>query len=420
MAALPPEGLTENSQGALSILIVGAGIGGLSAAIALRNVGHRVLDKSDLANDTGAAIHLCPNANGILRRWGVMGETFGACVLSRFVERAMDGNILKDVDLTESNARWPHPWHLVRRAALHRELKRIATAEDGPGIPVTVVPRTRVDKVAPELGLVTLESDQELKAHLVIGADGIYSTTRKAITGKADLNHTGKAAFRFVLPRVAAELNPLTVALANQHDTFTVWFGKDRRVVMYSCDDNALLNFVCIYPESESSTPATDGTPRQGWSGDATREIVLNVFRDFDPHLKALIAIADPPSIKVWPLLDMRPLVDWSRDKLVLIGDAAHPCLPYQAQGAAQAIEDAASLAAVLPIGTPPAEVPRRLALFRDFRFGRTVKIQEYSRLMGRDWDVRAYEAYNFDHDEIANSAALFKKWEEDQLREES
>src|SRR4029434_3476952 len=103
-----------------------------------------------------------------------MAETFGACVVSRFVERASDGRTLKDMDLTESNARWPHPWHLVRRAGLHRELRRIATAEDGPGIPVRVVPRIRVDQVIPSEGLVTLETGQELKTHVVIGADGIY------------------------------------------------------------------------------------------------------------------------------------------------------------------------------------------------------------------------------------------------------
>lgn len=73
------------------------------------------------------------------------------------------------------------------------------------------------------------------------------------------LYRTGKAAFRFTLPRAEAVLNPLTAALASQTDTFTAWFARDRRVVMYPCDDNDLLNFVCIHPENESSTPAEDG-----------------------------------------------------------------------------------------------------------------------------------------------------------------
>ncbi len=103
-----------------------------------------------------------------------MGETFGACVMSRFVERAMDGSILKDVDLATSNAAWPHPWHLVHRAAFHNELKRIATAPTGPGIPAVVLPHHRVYVVAPDQGLITLESGQQLSADLIIGADGIY------------------------------------------------------------------------------------------------------------------------------------------------------------------------------------------------------------------------------------------------------
>ena len=132
------------------------------------------MDKSDLANDSGAAIHLCPNANAILERWGVYGDEFGGCVMSRFVERAMDGRILKDVDLTESNARWPYPWYLVHRAAFHQELRTVATDKEGSGIPAVVAPRSRVDKVCPEQGLVTLESGHELRVHLIIGADGIY------------------------------------------------------------------------------------------------------------------------------------------------------------------------------------------------------------------------------------------------------
>ncbi|KAG7293060.1 hypothetical protein NEMBOFW57_003106 [Staphylotrichum longicolle] len=354
----------------------------------------------------------------------------------------MDGKTLKDIDLTEANARWPHPWHLVHRASLHKELKRVATSEERPGTPVKLFPHHRVVKVNDERGA-TLDNGTVMEADVILGADGIFSTARKAIK-RAFPFPTGKAAFRFVLPRSLAEADPITAPLVSQKGTLTIWFAKDRRVVMYPCDNNERLNFVCIHPDTESQEPRPpfemfkDASPDNvsekdpedsensharikwspEWNKDASLTSVLRVFKGFDPALTALFSKADPASIKVWQLMDMETLFTWVSSKLALLGDAAHPCLPYQAQGGAQAIEDAAALAAVLPLGTDPEVVPERLKLYELIRCARAHRIQEYSRLTGQDWvggkpvvDMRAFEKYNFDHDEIANATAAFKKY---------
>jgi 2-polyprenyl-6-methoxyphenol hydroxylase-like FAD-dependent oxidoreductase len=131
------------------------------------------MDKSNLSSDSGAALHLCPNASGILHRWGLKAQNFGPSLMSRYIERAQDGRTLKDVDLTESNARWPHPWQLVHRASFHQELKRVAVSGEGGGVPVILLSKHRVVDVNPQLGA-TLENGKLVSADVILGADGIY------------------------------------------------------------------------------------------------------------------------------------------------------------------------------------------------------------------------------------------------------
>lgn len=143
---------SASHRGPLRVAIIGAGIGGLSAAIGLRRQGHQVdvsspfsmscrtcmnpyqlYEKSSFAVELGAGIHLTPNGNGILRRWGIFAEEFGGTLLNRRFEFHYNGEPILDEDLATPNLRWEHPWHLVHRVALHGRLKRAATGEDGRG-----------------------------------------------------------------------------------------------------------------------------------------------------------------------------------------------------------------------------------------------------------------------------------------------
>ncbi|KAK0657328.1 hypothetical protein B0T16DRAFT_425591 [Cercophora newfieldiana] len=397
----------------LKIIIVGAGIGGLSAALGLRRNGHEVhiYEQSRFVNEVGAAVHLAPNANGILRKWGIFAETFGANPMDRLVERASDGRLRKDIDLRMPNRRWQHPWHLVHRVNLHHRLKQLATSETGVGTPATLHTASKIVALDPECGSLTLQDGSTVTGDLIIGADGIYSTTRKYIKD-TKLFSTGKAAFRFLIPRRVAEADPVTAPLVEHKNALSMWFGDDRRIVMYPCNDNQLLNIVCIHPESESHA-----TERDEWNKQGSIEQVLKIYQNFDPALKALMGKVDPAAVQVWQLLDMTKLPTWISGKLVLLGDAAHPFTPHQGQGAAQAIEDAAALTVVLPKGTTPDDMSECLQLYEEIRYERTHAIQEYSRLAGADWengvppvDMMAYTNYNFGHDALDHARKIFQR----------
>jgi 2-polyprenyl-6-methoxyphenol hydroxylase-like FAD-dependent oxidoreductase len=126
-----------------------------------------------LANEFGAAVGLYPNGTGILRAWGIFAETFGANSMSRFVEYARDGSVLRE--FPEPNwTCWKHPSQLVYRVALHEGLKQIATSPDGPGTPAKLFTSSKVVAVNPEQGTVTLENGTVATADVVVGADGVY------------------------------------------------------------------------------------------------------------------------------------------------------------------------------------------------------------------------------------------------------
>lgn len=404
----------EDRPSNLKIIIVGAGIGGLSAAIGLRRNGHEVYlyEQSAFASEVGAAVHLSPNSNGILRRWGIYAEEFGANPMNRLIELHQNGKIIRDIDLTEPNKRWQHPWHLVHRGNLHERLKKLATSKKGVGIPAQLHTSSKVMNVDTAQGLVTLTNGETVAGDVIIGADGIYSVTRKYIKD-AKLFSSGKAAFRFLIPRNVAESDPITAPLVEHHNTLRLWFGDDRRIVMYPCNNNELLNFVCIHPDTESHATKTDEWNKQG-----SVEQVPKVFEAFDPAVKALIAKVDPSTLKVWQLLDMEKMPTLTKGKMVLLGDAGHPFTPHQGQGAGQAIEDAVALTTVFPKGTKPSEVFERLKLYEVIRYERAHTIQNYSRLAGSDWingkpqvKMTKFTNYNFGHDEIDHSRNIFNRW---------
>ncbi len=134
----------------------------------------QLYEQSKFANETGAAIHLAPNCNGILRRYGIFAEAIGAVDMCRLAEYNKKGVETRQVDLTEPNKIWQHPWQLVHRVRLHDKLKQIATSDEGRGKPVTLHLSSKVIVVDPETATLQLESGDMVRADVVLGADGIY------------------------------------------------------------------------------------------------------------------------------------------------------------------------------------------------------------------------------------------------------
>ncbi|KAF3004383.1 hypothetical protein E8E13_010013 [Curvularia kusanoi] len=414
-------GTTHDETRPLNVTIVGAGIGGLSAAIFLRQQGHIVtlLEQSRFANELGAAVHLAPNANGLLRRMGLFPEKLGAVECRKLSQLTPAGKELFSIPLEREAHRWQYPWQLAHRVGLHSELKRLATTEEGPGTPALLKTRSRVVDVNTAEGTVTLDNGEVVHGDIVIGADGVHSKTRPKIPGAENIKTfgSGKSAFRFLMPRELAFADPETRKFAEHEGHLIMIFGRDRRVVMYPTSDNTLLNFVNIHPTAESQiNPDEPGS--SDWQNKGNINKMLEIYKDFEPAVLKLLEKADEETLKVWELLDMEKLPSWTHEKLVLIGDAAHPFTPHQGQGAGQAIEDAASLGVMLQRGTPLSAIPERLKLYQKCRYERASYIQEVSRITGMDLgsgpplDAHRFTAYNFGHDEWDYSSQMLRKYE--------
>jgi 2-polyprenyl-6-methoxyphenol hydroxylase-like FAD-dependent oxidoreductase len=225
---------------------------------------------------------------------------------------------------------------------------------------------------------VTLENGDVHTGDVVIGADGVHSLTRTKLPQAKGIKpaSSGKNAFRFLMARQQALDDPETNVIARDMGAVDMWDGADRRVVIYPCANNEMLNFVCIHPESLTTIEAGGDEYNQQISKNA----LLEVYKDFSPQVLRLLEKADPATLKLWPLLDMPTIPEWVEGRLAGLGDAVHPFLPYRASGGAMAIEDAVSLSVMLPRGIAAADVPERLKIYEKARHSRVTTIQEMTR----------------------------------------
>ncbi|KAJ5660679.1 uncharacterized protein N7484_000051 [Penicillium longicatenatum] len=363
----------------LQVIVVGAGLAGLGAAIALNRAGHniQVLEQSSFRNEVGAAIHVAPNATRILKEWGCNLNGLYPVQCNRLQVWDSEGNLLLTPVVTKDLHRklnTTDDWLLTHRVDLHNVL-RAAAAQEVDGRKVDIRLSSRVVSVDSEAGIVTLEDGTIYKGDLIVGADGVHSRSLRAIVGQEHRKEsTGQNCFRFLVPMSKAQANPLTAALLQKTgvDGVHAFVSPDRRLVVYPCREGDLLNVVAIHPTGPEEVKEAS------WLDSGNLDQLLETYSSFGPELQELCRMAE--DLKLWSLASRSPPTTFVQGKLALVGDAAHPTLPHQGQGGAQAFEDGAALGGVLPADTTLDQVPQRLSLYDKVRYDRAVTVMMMSK----------------------------------------
>jgi salicylate hydroxylase len=350
----------------MRIIIIGAGIGGLVAALTLRRAGFEVevFEQSAALREIGAGIQISPNATRILERLGLTKpmHEYGVRPLAVQIRRWDDGRILARQPLADYCERiFGAPYYHFHRAEL---LDLLAAA-----LPAHLI---RLDhrcvdiKQYPDRVEIKFHNGVAAEADLVVGADGIHSSVRELLLGAESARFSGHVAYRgLVLAERMAHLG-LEVNASS-------WWGPDHHFVHYFVGAGArYVNWVAAMPGEWRVESWTE----QGDVADALRE-----FEGWHPQVRAIISATEHTNR--WALYDRDPLPRWSAGRAVLLGDAAHAMLPYMAQGAVQAIEDAAVLARCLE-RTARNELTQALRRYEETRKARATRCQEGSRSNGQ------------------------------------
>ena len=343
-----------------SIAIIGGGIGGLTAAASLLHAGFdvHVYEQAKALGEVGAGINIGPNASRILHRLGiaeVLGRT-GVKPVTFDQRRWDDGRILLRSPLGEEvEAAFGAPYYTLHRSDLHRAL-------------VDAIPADHVHLAHRFTHLVDhgdrveahFENGASISADAVIGADGIHSVVRHALFGPEKPRFTGCVAHRGLVP--SNRLRHLGLEFRTQ-----IWMGPRAHFVHYFVSAGTLVNFVAVTEE--------DSWLRESWVDRGEVGDALAAFLAWHNQVLSIIGAAD--EIYKWALFDRSPLPRWSVGRVTLLGDSCHPMLPFMGQGAAQAIEDAATLKSCLL--KFPSDIPAALRLYEQLRLPRGSRLQGMS-----------------------------------------
>src|SRR6476646_8499138 len=365
------------TRGAAPILIAGGGIVGLAAACALVRKGFpvRVLEQAPEFREIGAGIQLGPNIFRALDKIGLKDAVLADAHVPSAMEMrdALTGERVTRIPLDDPRfrARFRYPYAVTHRADIHAAILQASQSNNL----VTLETQRTVEGYEEDTDGVTvrLASGEKIKGRALIGCDGMWSKIREQIVGDGKPRVSGHIAYRAVLKReeVPADLwNPDVI----------LWAGPRTHLVHYPLRRGELWNIVAVFHSDRYV---------EGWNAEADASELWSRFQGQRPEVLRMLERIE--TWRMWVLCDREPVKDWSKGRVALLGDAAHPMLQYLAQGAAMATEDAVCLAD--KAAEQPNDLPAALAAYVKQRYLRTARVQIMARVYGDFYHARGHAA---------------------------
>ncbi|WFU16521.1 FAD-dependent monooxygenase [Bradyrhizobium sp. CB3481] len=383
----------------LNIVIIGGGIGGLFAANALVAHGFNVSvhEQAPALGEVGAGVFLTPNSVRQLQRLGLAApvEKWGARVGKASHYFRHDGAPIAPVQVTDT-AGWNATFGMHRADLVDILANALPSAVVHTGHRATGFEQTD------EIARVTFAGGAVAEGDIVIAADGIHSELRRYVAPPSRPVFHGSVAYRGLLSRERLPHWPT--------DRWQMWLGKGKHFLSFPVRAGDLINYVGFVP--------ADAEMKESWSAPGDPDVLRREFVGWDSRIGTLLSKVDRTFR--WALYDREPLPAWTRGRLTLLGDAAHPMLPHLGQGANQSIEDGMALATILSL-TSHANVPAALLAYERLRRERVAAVQRGARENGmrydssyadlgvRDAEISAHAAFRrrlYDHDVVPEARA--------------
>jgi len=357
---------------ALRVGIIGAGIGGVTLARALeqRGIEARIFERAPMFGEVGAGVQMTPNAVKVLSALGLEDQ------LKKigFLPHAMVGRNWKTArelfrtPLKEScPSLYGAEFYHVHRADLHAAL----ASDIKPGQATFGASCNGLIQHG-NTAVAQFADGTEFEADLIVGADGVRSVIREQLWGQEAANYTGHMCWRAL---VNVDKHPLPFVSPDS----SFWMGPKGHVVTYYVKGGSMVNIVAV-----NESPAW---VEESWNAKSTQQEMLAGFEGWHPNLIELFKRTDPDAIFKWGLFDRDPMKTWSKGNATLLGDAAHPMLPFLSQGAAMAIEDGYVLAQSLAFHGP-RQLQQALGAYELERLPRTSRVQLEARERGRTYHL--------------------------------
>ncbi|TLD16339.1 uncharacterized protein PgNI_02451 [Pyricularia grisea] len=346
------------SKANLHVIVIGAGMGGLSAAISIRMSGHRVtlFESAKELLEVGAGIQLTPNCTRILEKWNLSPRLWEAGAKpSEFLIHRYSGEVLAREEGfgRKMKERYGSPYYCMHRVDFQQALYERAKE-----LGVTFRLGQRVTHIDFNEAIINTEEGVTQKGDLIVAADGLWSNARGMFSGPHDVpKPTGDLAYRVVLRLDQIEDKELRECVSNPK--VRIWIGPGAHAVGYSLRGGTIYNIVLLVP---------DNLPPNVSRQEGSVEEMKALFQGWDPILNKFLALVD--NVTKWKLMHRDPLPSWVNDRsnLVFLGDACHPMLPYLGQGANSAVEDGAVLGLLLGHISSKEDLPQALSRYEKLR----------------------------------------------------